>query len=97
MTFFDKLSDLSGFKKLRRIGKPLELAALPIKSLDGLQNLEYVGEIDFFFLNELESLEGLASLRGVEGNVSIDVEKITKAQFKAFLKRVEVGGDQVSK
>ena len=86
------LTNLKGFRKLRRIEGWLSLVAISIKNFDGLQNLEYVGEL-FLDLYDLVSFEGLENLSEVKGDFSLSAPKISETQFREFLEGKTIGGD----
>jgi hypothetical protein len=64
-----------------------------LRSLDGLESLERVGQLIITGNTELESLDGLAALRRVDGDVTIHSNaRLTREEIDALLARIEVGG-----
>ncbi len=92
MNSLPKLRDLTGFRSLRRVESRFSLTSMAIKNFDGLQNLEFVGELGLR-LAELESFDGLENLTEISGNISLSAPKITEIQFRDFLKGKAIGGE----
>ncbi len=86
------LTDLSGFRSLRRVEKGLNLEFIPIKNFNGLQDLEYVGEL-IVDADQLESLEELKNLTEINGDLSLFAPKISETQFREFLKGKTIAGN----
>jgi hypothetical protein len=64
-----------------------------LRSLDGLESLERVGQLIITGNTELEGLDGLAALRRVDGDVTIHSNaRLTREEIDALLARIEVGG-----
>lgn len=86
-----QLSSLRGFAPLSNFQGTLFIADSSISSLQGL---EHVTSLDSLYLvnNPIRSLAGLASLRTIRGDLTIELRALPRSELDAFLRQVQVGG-----
>lgn len=90
--FTEVVTSLNGLSSLKHIGGSLFIRRHDhLKSVNGLQNLESVGEDVIIHSNSIRNLDGLRSLESVGGNIRIGEENITSLQGLANL--TSVNGD----
>jgi Leucine-rich repeat (LRR) protein len=87
----NRLGSLKGFAPLASFQGELFIADSQISSLEGLEQVTSLASLDLIN-SPIRSLAGLASLRTIRGDLTIDLRLLPRSEVDAFLRQVQVDG-----